>query len=132
MSKLFKSAIFFYRPNEYDEVNMISGNLLKMGAKETIVRAKSPLNTNAYFKEKIFLIFTSSLTRKLLAKVRSQISLISLMPSLSNDLLEVGRLREFVVMILAVCQMPISDFRKKLGNVIVCAMERSSTDDSKR
>ncbi|GAD45286.1 K+ transport systems, NAD-binding component [Streptococcus constellatus subsp. pharyngis SK1060 = CCUG 46377] len=52
----------FISMTEHDEVNMVSSVLAKkMGAKETIVRARNPEYSNSYFKEKIFLVFRSLL-----------------------------------------------------------------------
>ena len=71
----------FIALTEHDEVNMISAVLAKkMGAKETIVRVRNPEYSNAYFKEKIFLDFHLLLIQSSWQRVRSQISLISLMP----------------------------------------------------
>ncbi|EGL46371.1 potassium transporter peripheral membrane component [Streptococcus anginosus SK52 = DSM 20563] len=50
----------FIAMTEQDEVNMISAVLAKkMGAKETIVRARNPEYSNSYFKEKISLVSLS-------------------------------------------------------------------------
>lgn len=53
---------------EQDEVNMISAVLAKkMGAKETIVRARNPEYSNSYFKEKNILGFSLIVNPELLA-----------------------------------------------------------------
>ena len=54
-------CIFFaVAMTDKDEVNMISAVLAKqMGAKETIVRVRNPEYSNAYFKDKNFLGFST-------------------------------------------------------------------------
>ena len=117
----------FIALTEYDEVNMISAVLAKkMGAKETIVRVRNPEYSNAYFKEKNILGFSLIVNPELLA-ARAISNIIDFPNALSVERFAGGRvsLMEFVVKDSSgLCQMPISDFRKKFGNVIVCAMER--------
>ena len=117
----------FIALTEYDEVNMISAVLAKkMGAKETIVRVRNPEYSNAYFKEKNILGFSLIVNPELLA-ARAISNSIDFPNALSVERFAGGRvsLMEFVVKDSSgLCQMPISDFRKKFGNIIVCAMER--------
>ena len=117
----------FIALTEYDEVNMISAVLAKkMGAKETIVRVRNPEYSNAYFKEKNILGFSLIVNPELLA-ARAISNIIDFPNALSVERFAGGRvsLMEFVVKDSSdLCQMPISDFRKKFGNIIVCAMER--------
>ena len=106
---------------------MISAVLAKkMGAKETIVRVRNPEYSNAYFKEKNILGFSLIVNPELLA-ARAISNIIDFPNALSVERFAGGRvsLMEFVVKDSSgLCQMPISDFRKKFGNIIVCAMER--------
>ena len=117
----------FIALTEQDEVNMISAVLAKkMGAKETIVRVRNPEYSNAYFKEKNILGFSLIVNPELLA-ARAISNIIDFPNALSVERFSGGRvnLMEFVVKDSSgLCQMPISDFRKKFGNIIVCAMER--------
>ena len=117
----------FIALTEHDEVNMISAVLAKkMGAKETIVRVRNPEYSNAYFKEKNILGFSLIVNPELLA-ARAISNIIDFPNALSVERFSGGRvnLMEFVVKDSSgLCQMPISDFRKKFGNIIVCAMER--------
>ena len=117
----------FIALTEYDEVNMISAVLAKkMGAKETIVRVRNPEYSNSYFKEKNILGFSLIVNPELLA-ARAIANIIDFPNALSVEHFAGGRvsLMEFVVKSSSsLCQMPISDFRKKFGNVIVCAVER--------
>lgn len=117
----------FIALTEHDEVNMISAVLAKkMGAKETIVRVRNPEYSNAYFKEKNILGFSLIVNPELLA-ARAISNIIDFPNALSVERFSGGRvnLMEFVVKDSSgLCQIPISDFRKKFGNIIVCAMER--------
>ena len=117
----------FIALTEYDEVNMISAVLAKkMGAKETIVRVRNPEYSNAYFKKKNILGFSLIINPELLA-ARAISNIIDFPNALSVERFAGGRvsLMEFVIKDSSgLCQMPISDFRKKFGNIIVCAMER--------
>ena len=117
----------FIALTEYDEVNMISAVLAKkMGAKETIVRVRNPEYSNSYFKEKNILGFSLIVNPELLA-ARAISNIIDFPNALSVERFAGGRvsLMEFVIKDSSgLCQMPISDFRKKFGNIIVCAMER--------
>ena len=117
----------FIALTEHDEVNMISAVLAKkMGAKETIVRVRNPEYSNSYFKEKNILGFSLIVNPELLA-ARAISNIIDFPNALSVERFAGGRvsLMEFVIKDSSgLCQMPISDFRKKFGNIIVCAMER--------
>ena len=117
----------FIALTEYDEVNMIAAVLAKkMGAKETIVRVRNPEYSNSYFKEKNILGFSLIVNPELLA-ARAIGNIIDFPSALSVERFAGGRvsLMEFVVKSSSgLCHMPISEFRKKFGNVIVCAMER--------
>ncbi|HGQ3474845.1 TPA: Trk system potassium transporter TrkA [Streptococcus pneumoniae] len=112
----------FIALTEHDEVNMIAAVLAKkMGAKETIVRVRNPEYSNSYFKEKNILGFSLIVNPDLLA-ARAIANIIDFPNALSGGRVS---LMEFVVKSTSgLCQMPISDFRKKFGNVIVCAIER--------
>lgn len=117
----------FIALTEYDEVNMISAVLAKkMGAKETIVRVRNPEYSNAYFKEKNILGFSLIVNPELLA-ARAISNIIDFPNALSVERFAGGRvsLMEFVIKgSSGLCQMPISEFRKKF-DVIVCALERN-------
>ena len=117
----------FIALTEHDEVNMISAVLAKkMGAKETIVRVRNPEYSNSYFKEKNILGFSLIVNPELLA-ARAIANIIDFPNALSVEHFAGGRvsLMEFVIKSSSgLCQMSISDFRKKFGNVIVCAVER--------
>ena len=117
----------FIALTEHDEVNMISAVLAKkMGAKETIVRVRNPEYSNSYFKEKNILGFSLIVNPELLA-ARAIGNIIDFPSALSVERFAGGRvsLMEFVVKDASgLCQMPISEFRKKF-DVIVCALERN-------
>lgn len=117
----------FIALTQYDEVNMVSALLAKkMGAKETVVRVRNPEYSNSYFKEKNILGFSMIVNPELLA-ARAIANIIDFPNALSVERFVGGRvsLMEFVVKSTSnICKMSISDFRKKFGNVIVCAIER--------
>ena len=117
----------FIALTEHDEVNMISAVLAKkMGAKETIVRVRNPEYSNSYFKEKNILGFSLIVNPELLA-ARAIGNIVDFQSALSVERFAGGRvsLMEFVVKDASgLCQMPISEFRKKF-DVIVCALERN-------
>ena len=105
----------FIAMTQYDEVNMVSAVLAKkMGAKETIVRVRNPEYSNPYFKEKNILGFSLIVNPELLA-ARAIAHIIDFPNALSVERFVGGS---------NICQMSIADFRKKFGNVIVCAIER--------
>ena len=118
----------FIAMTEQDEVNMISAVLAKkMGAKETIVRARNPEYSNSYFKEKNILSFSLIVNPELLA-VRYIANIIEFPNALSVERFANGRvsLMEFKVKQNSdLCQMTISQFRKKFGNVLICAINRN-------
>lgn len=117
----------FIALTEHDEVNMISAVLAKkMGAKETIVRVRNPEYSNSYFKEKNILGFSLIVNPELLA-ARAIGNIVDFPSALSVERFAGGRvsLMEFVVKDASgLCQIPISEFRKKF-DVIVCALERN-------
>ena len=117
----------FIAMTQYDEVNMVSAVLAKkMGAKETIVRVRNPEYSNPYFKEKNILGFSLIVNPELLA-ARAIANIIDFPNALSVERFVGGlvSLMEFKVRNDSnICQMSIADFRKKFGNVIVCAIER--------
>lgn len=117
----------FIALTQYDEVNMVSALLAKkMGAKETVVRVRNPEYSNSYFKEKNILGFSMIVNPELLA-ARAIANIIDFPNALSVERFVGGRvsLMEFVVKSTSnICKMSIADFRKKFGNVIVCAIER--------
>jgi len=117
----------FIAITQYDEVNMVAAVLAKkMGAKETIVRVRNPEYSNPYFKEKNILGFSLIVNPELLA-ARAIANIIDFPNALSVERFAGGlvSLMEFIVRKDSnICQMSIADFRKKFGNVIVCAIER--------
>ena len=117
----------FISMTEHDEVNMVSAVLAKrMGAKETIVRVRNPEYSNPYFKEKNILGFSLVVNPELLT-ARYIANNIDFPNALSVEHFANGRvaLMEFKLKEDSnLCQMNISQFRKKFGNIIVCAIER--------
>lgn len=117
----------FITMTEHDEVNMVSAVLAKkMGAKETIVRVRNPEYSNSYFKEKNILGFSLVVNPELLT-ARYIANNIDFPSASSVEHFANGRvvLMEFLVKensILA--DMSLTQFRKKFGNVLVCAVER--------
>lgn len=117
----------FISMTEHDEVNMVSAVLAKrMGAKETVVRVRNPEYSNPYFKEKNILSFSLVVNPELLT-ARYIANIIDFPNALSVEHFANGRvaLMEFKLKEDSnLCQMSISQFRKKFGNIIVCAIER--------
>ena len=117
----------FISMTEHDEVNMVSAVLAKrMGAKETIVRVRNPEYSNPYFKEKNILGFSLVVNPELLT-ARYIANIIDFPNALSVEHFANGRvaLMEFKLKEDSnLCQMNISQFRKKFGNIIVCTIER--------
>ena len=117
----------FISMTEHDEVNMVSAVLAKrMGAKETVVRVRNPEYSNPYFKEKNILSFSLVVNPELLT-ARYIANNIDFPNALSVEHFANGRvaLMEFKLKEDSnLCQMNISQFRKKFGNIIVCAIER--------
>ena len=110
-----------------DEVNMISAVLAKkMGAKETVVRVRNPEYSNAYFKDKDFLGFSLVVNPELLT-ARYIANSVDFPNALSVEHFVNGRviLMEFMIADGSkLCQMTLSQFRKKFGNIVICAIER--------
>ena len=110
-----------------DEVNMISAVLAKkMGAKETVVRVRNPEYSNAYFKDKNFLGFSLVVNPELLT-ARYIANSVDFPNALSVEHFVNGRviLMEFMIADGSkLCQMTLSQFRKKFGNIVICAIER--------
>ena len=110
-----------------DEVNMISAVLAKkMGAKETVVRVRNPEYSNAYFKDKDFLGFSLVVNPELLT-ARYIANSVDFPNALSVEHFVNGRVMLMEFMIAdgsKLCQMKLSQFRKKFGNIVICAIER--------
>ena len=122
-----ESCDIFISMTEHDEVNMVSAVLAKkMGAKETVVRVRNPEYSNPYFKEKNILGFSLIVNPELLA-ARAIANIIDFPNALSVERFAGGlvSLMEFIVRKDSnICQMSMADFRKRFGNVIICAIER--------
>ncbi|MGT2885442.1 Trk system potassium transporter TrkA [Streptococcus macedonicus] len=110
-----------------DEVNMISAVLAKkMGAKETVVRVRNPEYSNAYFKDKDFLGFSLVVNPELLT-ARYIANSVDFPNALSVEHFVNGRVMLMEFMIAdgsKLCQMTLSQFREKFGNIVICAIER--------
>lgn len=110
-----------------DEVNMISAVLAKkMGAKETVVRVRNPEYSNAYFKDKDFLGFSLVVNPELLT-ARYIANSVDFPNAISVEHFVNGRVMLMEFMIAdgsKLCQMTLSQFRKKFGNIVICAIER--------
>lgn len=110
-----------------DEVNMISAVLAKkMGAKETVVRVRNPEYSNAYFKDKDFLGFSLVVNPELLT-ARYLANSVDFPNAISVEHFVNGRVMLMEFMIAdgsKLCQMTLSQFRKKFGNIVICAIER--------
>ena len=110
-----------------DEVNMISAVLAKkMGAKETVVRVRNPEYSNAYFKDKDFLGFSLVVNPELLT-ARYIANSVDFPNALSVEHFVNGRVMLMEFMIAdgsKLSQMTLSQFRKKFGNIVICAIER--------
>lgn len=117
----------FVALTEKDEVNMISAVLAKkMGAKETVVRVRNPEYSNAYFKDQNFLGFSLVINPELLA-ARYIANSVEFPNAQSVEHFVNGRvmLMEFKISDGSkLCQMTLSQFRKKFGNVLICAIVR--------
>ncbi|MGT2801336.1 Trk system potassium transporter TrkA [Streptococcus henryi] len=117
----------FIAITDKDEVNMISAVLAKrMGAKETIVRVRNPEYSNAYFKDKNFLGFSLVVNPELLA-ARYIANTVDFPNALSVEHFVNGRvmLMEFKIFDGSkLCKMSLTQFRKKFGNLVICAIER--------
>lgn len=117
----------FIALTDKDEVNMISAVLAKqMGAKETIVRVRNPEYSNSYFKDKNFLGFSLVVNPELLT-ARYIANSVDFPNALSVEHFVNGRvmLMEFMISDGSkLCHMSLSQFRKKFGNLVICAIER--------
>lgn len=117
----------FIAMTDKDEVNMISAVLAKqMGAKETIVRVRNPEYSNAYFKERNFLGFSLVINPELLT-ARYIANSIDFPNAKSVEHFVNGRvmLMEFSVSDQSVLShMSLSEFRRKFGNIVICAVQR--------
>lgn len=117
----------FIALTDKDEVNMISAVLAKkMGAKETVVRVRNPEYSNTYFKDKDFLGFSLVVNPELLA-ARYIANSVDFPNALSVEHFVNSRvmLMEFVIADGSnLCQMTLSQFRKKFGNIVICVIER--------
>lgn len=117
----------FITMTEHDEVNMVSAVLAKkMGAKETIVRVRNPEYSNSYFKEKNILGFSMVVNPELLA-ARHIANNIDFPNAISVEHFASGRvvLMEFNIKPNSqLCNMSLAQFRKRFGNVLICAIER--------
>ncbi|GGE31378.1 Trk system potassium transporter TrkA [Streptococcus himalayensis] len=122
-----KDCDIFIAMTEYDEVNMISSLLAKkMGAKETIVRVRNPEYSNPFFKKKNILGFSLIVNPELLT-ARYIANIIDFPNALSVERFANGRvsLMEFKVTPGSkLCDITLAQFRKKFGNVLICAMRR--------
>lgn len=117
----------FITLTDKDEVNMISAVLAKqMGAKETVVRVRNPEYSNSYFKDKNFLGFSLVVNPELLT-ARYIANSVDFPNALSVEHFVNGRvmLMEFMISDGSkLCHMSLSQFRKKFGNLVICAIER--------
>ncbi|MFZ7334449.1 Trk system potassium transporter TrkA [Streptococcus pluranimalium] len=120
----------FIAMTDKDEVNMISAVLAKqMGAKDTIVRVRNPEYSNAYFKERNFLGFSLVINPELLT-ARYIANSIDFPNAKSVEHFVNGRvmLMEFSVSDQSVLShMSLSEFRRKFGNIVICAVQRQDT-----
>ncbi|MGT2832404.1 Trk system potassium transporter TrkA [Streptococcus halotolerans] len=120
----------FIAMTDKDEVNMIAAVLAKqMGAKETIVRVRNPEYSNAYFKERNFLGFSLVINPELLT-ARYIANSIDFPNAKSVEHFVNGRvmLMEFSVSDQSVLShMSLSEFRRKFGNIVICAIQRQDT-----
>ncbi|MGT2741747.1 Trk system potassium transporter TrkA [Streptococcus plurextorum] len=122
-----KTCDIFVALTEKDEVNMIAAVLAKkMGATETIVRVRNPEYSNIYFKAKNFLDFSLIVNPEMLA-ARSIANIVEFPNAQSVEHFASGRVMLMEFKITAdskLCHIQLSQFRKKFGNILVCAIER--------
>ncbi|MFU2206676.1 Trk system potassium transporter TrkA [Streptococcus pluranimalium] len=120
----------FIAMTDKDEVNMISAVLAKqMGAKDTIVRVRNPEYSNTYFKERNFLGFSLVINPELLT-ARYIANSIDFPNAKSVEHFVNGRvmLMEFSVSDQSILShMSLSEFRRKFGNIVICAVQRQDT-----
>lgn len=106
---------------------MIAAVLAKqMGAKETIVRVRNPEYSNTYFKERNFLGFSLVINPELLT-ARYIANSIDFPNAKSVEHFVNGRvmLMEFSVSEQSILShMTLSQFRKRFGNIVICAIQR--------
>lgn len=118
----------FIAMTDKDELNMIAAILAKkMGSKDTIVRVRNPEYSNAYFKEKNFLGFSQIINPELLT-ARYIANSVDFPNCLSVEHFVNGRvmLMEFKVTDSSkLSQLSISQFRKKFGNIVICAIDHN-------
>lgn len=116
----------FISMTDTDELNMISAILAKkMGAKETIVRVRNPEYSNAYFKDKNFLGFSFVVNPELLT-ARYIANSVDFPNALSVEHFVNGRVMIMEYKITEkskLSEMSVSQFRRKFGNLVVCAIE---------
>lgn len=116
----------FISLTDTDELNMISAILAKkMGAKETIVRVRNPEYSNAYFKDKNFLGFSLVVNPELLT-ARYIANSVDFPNALSVEHFVNGRVMIMEYKITEkskLSEMSVSQFRRKFGNLVVCAIE---------
>ena len=122
-----KICDIFIALTDQDEVNMISAVLArKMGAKEVIVRVRNPEYSNDYFKNKNFLGF-SMVVNPELQTARYIANSVDFPNALSVEHFVNGRvmLMEFKILDDSkLCYLSLEQFRKRFGNIVVCAIER--------
>lgn len=120
----------FIAMTDKDEVNMIAAVLAKqMGAKETIVRVRNPEYSNTYFKERNFLVLSLVINPELLT-ARYIANSINFPNAKSVEHFVNGRviLMEFSVSEQSILShMSLSQFRKRFGNIVICAIQRKDT-----
>lgn len=122
-----KNCDIFVSLTDKDELNMIAAVLAKkMGARETVVRVRNPEYSNAYFRDKNFLDFSLVVNPELLS-ARYIANIVEFPNAHSVEHFVNGRvmLMEFkITEDSRLCHIHIVDFRKKFGNVLVCAIQR--------
>lgn len=122
-----KNCDIFVALTDKDELNMIAAVLAKkMGAKETVVRVRNPEYSNAYFKDKNFLDFSLIVNPELLT-ARYIANSVEFPNAKSVEHFVNGRvmLMEFKISDGSkLCNIQLSQFRKKFGNILVCAIQR--------
>lgn len=119
----------FVALTDKDELNMIAAVLAKkMGAKETVVRVRNPEYSNTYFKDKNFLDISLVVNPELLA-ARFIANTVEFPNAKSVEHFVSGRvmMMEFKISDGSkLCDVQLSQFRKKFGNILVCAIQRDN------
>ena len=116
----------FIAMTQYDEVNMVSAVLAKKWEPKKPSFVFVTLNIPTLTLKKKYSRFSLIVNPELLA-ARAIANIIDFPNALSVERFAGGlvSLMEFKVRNFSnICQMSIADFRKKFGNVIVCAVER--------